>query len=132
MDFSDWFDFNNRVKQDMTLVKEVDKRTVTKQVKGSFNWLALIFGFFYALFSQKYKTKDFLKKTAVPYVVLLLINIIAKLVLGNGLALIINIAGAVWYGFMFDTWFKNQLLANGYHIDNKARVESDTEQHDFE
>lgn len=132
MDFSDWFDFNNRVKQNMTLVKEVDGRTVTKQVKGSFNWLGFLFTFFYALFSQKYKTKDFLKKAAVPFVALILINFIAELTLGRGLAWVINLAGAIWYGFMFDTWFKNQLLANGYHIDNKAQVESDTGQHDFE
>lgn len=82
--------------------------------------------------SQKYKTKDFLKKTAVPFVALILINFIAELTLGRGLAWVINLAGAIWYGFMFDTWFKNQLLANGYHIDNKAQVESDTGQHDFE
>ncbi|BEI48162.1 hypothetical protein ACPT8I_07995 [Lactiplantibacillus plantarum] len=132
MDFSDWFDFNNRVKQDITLVKEVNGRTVTKQVKGSFNWLAFIFTFFYALFSQKYKTKDFLKKTAVPFVTLILINFIAELILGRELVLIINFAGNIWYGFMFDTWFKNQLVVNGYHVDNSAQSESDTGQHDFE
>ncbi|WP_103127246.1 hypothetical protein [Lactiplantibacillus paraplantarum] len=82
--------------------------------------------------SQKYKTKDFLKKTAVPFVTLILINFIAELILGRGLVLIINFAGNIWYGFMFDTWFKNQLVVNGYHVDNSAQSESDTGQNDFE
>ncbi|RRK09215.1 hypothetical protein D1831_14060 [Lactiplantibacillus garii] len=132
MDFSDWFDFNNRVKQDMTLVKEVNGQTVTKQVKGSINWLALIFTGFYAMFSQKYKTKDFLQKALVPFVALILLNIIVNLLLGNMIELITNIAGAVWYGLMFDTWFKNQLIANGYHVQNGGQAKVTTDQHDFE
>lgn len=130
MDFSDWFDFNNRVKTDMTLVKEVNGQTVTKQVKGSFNWLGFIFTFFYALFSQKYKTQDFLKKTAVPFVALILLNILVMAIAGSGVQLIINVLGAVWYGFMFDTWFRNQLLANGYHVVDTVKNEATP--HDFE
>ena len=34
MDFSDWFDFNNRVKQNMTLVKEVNGRTAQNRYMG--------------------------------------------------------------------------------------------------
>lgn len=132
MDFSDWFDFKNRVKQDTTLTKEVNGQTVTKQVKGSFNWLAFIFTFFYALFTQKYKTKDFLKKAAVPFVVLILINIIVGSITDPDIGFIVNIGGAVWYGFMFDTWFKNQLIANGYSVDNSVHSEQSSEHQDFE
>lgn len=132
MDFSDWFDFNNRVKEDMTLVKEVNGQLVTKQVKSGFNWLGFLFGFFYALFSKKYKTQDFLKKIAVPYVALILLNIIVDLLLGRGAEMVTNLVGPIWMGFMFDTWFRNQLLANGYHVDNHVQADNQAEQHDFE
>lgn len=26
----------------------------------------------------------------------------------------IGLLGDIWYGFMFETWFRNQLVANGY------------------
>ncbi|CAM3210612.1 hypothetical protein [Lactiplantibacillus plajomi] len=128
MDISDWFDFNNRVKHDMTLVKEVNGQVVTKHVKGSINWLAIIFTFFYALFSQKYKTKDFLKKTAIPFVALIVLNGLIQVIFGSTIGTIINFAGAIWYGLMFDTWFRNQLLANGYHVDNQAQANATANQ----
>jgi len=34
--------------------------------------------------------------------------------------LAINILGAVWYGAMFNTWFRNQLLVNGYQVQKNA------------
>lgn len=117
MDFSDWFNFSQRVKQDHVLVKVTNGQADRKTVRGSINWLALIFTFFYALFSQKYRTPGFIQKAAVPFVALIGINMIAEMLVGSGLQVVINLAGAVWYGLMFDTWFENQLLANGYQIE---------------
>ncbi len=132
MNFSDLFDFNNRVKNDMTLVKDVNGQKVTKQVKGSINWMALIFTGFYAMFSQKYKTKGFLQKALVLFVALIVINLIVRPILGNVIGMIVNLAGAVWYGLMFDTWFKNQLIANGYHVEENGHDERNVAQHDVE
>lgn len=115
MDFSDLFDFGHRVTEDKTMSKVVNNQEVVKQIRGSFNWLAAFFSLFYAIFSQKYKTKGFVAKIAVPFVVMFVANLVFYAVLGNLGRLLSNIAGFVWVGMMFDTWFEHQLIANGYH-----------------
>lgn len=128
MDISDWFDFKQRVTQDMTLVKTVDGRTVTKQVKGSFNWLAWIFSWIYVLATQKYKTAGFVKKAIIPVVALYVADLLVVIILGNTIGFIFNVAGSVWYGLMFDTWFKNQLIANGYHVAHSVQADESGQQ----
>ncbi|QIG37094.1 hypothetical protein IBB3154_1629 [Ligilactobacillus salivarius] len=32
----------------------------------------------------------------------------------SSLGIIVNLAEGIWFGLMYDTWFKNQLVANGY------------------
>ena len=114
MDFSDLFDFGHRVTKDTTMVKTVDDKEVTKRVRGSFNWLGGIFSLFYAIFSTKYKTKGFVGKMAVPFVIMIIVNLILELILGSLGSLIAGVADVAWVGLMFDTWFQHQLIANGY------------------
>ncbi|MFD1421308.1 hypothetical protein [Lactiplantibacillus songbeiensis] len=114
MDFAALFDFSHRVTKDTVMVKTVDGQVDRKVVKGSFNWLGFLFTWFYAVLSSKYKTPGFGTKAAVPFVLLIVVNILAQLILGDVLSRIVNIAGAVWFGLMFDTWFKQQLIKNGY------------------
>lgn len=111
MDLSDLFDFNNRVEEDTTMIKIIDGAIDEKEVKSGFNWLGGIFTLFYALFSNKYKTEGFVKKIAIPFVMSIAINIVLE---RTALGVIANIAECVWFGLMYDTWFKNQLIANGY------------------
>lgn len=113
MDLSDLFNFNDRVTKDTVMVKDVDGKHDEREVKAGFNWLGGLFTWFYALFSQKYKTEGFIKKTAVPFVIGIVVNLILQEI-NYALYGIANIAELVWFGFMFDTWFRNQLLANGY------------------
>ncbi|MDV0430519.1 hypothetical protein RXV91_06470 [Lactiplantibacillus sp. DA1] len=131
MDFSDWFDFNNRVKQDMTLVKEVNGQVVTKQVKGSFNWMAWIFNWLYVLLTQQYKTRGFVKKALVPMVAIYIAGAAVMMIFGQLIGGIFGLVSGIWYGMMFDTWFKNQLIANGYHVDNRFQAGNNGQQ-DFE
>lgn len=132
MDFSDWFDFNNRVKKDMVLVKEVNGQLITKQVRGSFNWLAWIFNLLFIFLTQKYKTQGFIQKALIPWLAILIADTIVTLTLGQLIGSIFGLAISIWYGFMFDTWFKNQLIANGYHVDSTITAESINNRHDFE
>lgn len=128
MDFSDWFDFKHRVKQDVTLIKEVNGQLVTKQVKGSFNWMAFLFNWLYPLLTQKYKTRGFVQKTLIPIAGMIIADILVLLVFGVMIELIFTLVSEIWYGMMFDTWFKNQLIANGYHVDNRYQVETGSPQ----
>ncbi|KRL02377.1 hypothetical protein [Liquorilactobacillus capillatus] len=114
MNFAELFGFNDRVLQDTVMVREINGKTIKKQVKGSFNWLGGIFTIFYAVFSQKYKTTGFVAKIAIPFVIALVVNIIVSSAMGSVISLILNLAELAWFGSMYDTWFKNQLLANGY------------------
>jgi len=132
MDFSDWFDFNNRVKQDTILVKTVNGKQVTKKAKGTFNWLAFFFTWFYALCSNKYKTQGFSKKVFVPFAALCIIGLLITFTFGSWLNAITGVIGNGWFAFMFDTWYKNQLVTNGYHVEDNGHVERNAEQHDFE
>ncbi len=112
--WSEWFGFKNRVKENMIFTKTVDGETITKKVYGSFNWWALLFTWFYALFSVRCRTPYFMIKSAVPFLALVLVNMVAQLLFSENVSLIINLLGAIWYGTMFETWFKNQLVDNGY------------------
>lgn len=53
-------------------------------------------------------------KTAVPFLGMVLLNMIAQLFFTDQIVLGIGLLGDIWYGFMFETWFRNQLVANGY------------------
>ncbi|MBP5835414.1 hypothetical protein [Lactiplantibacillus plantarum] len=128
MDFSDWFDFNNRVKQDLTLVKEVNGQVVTKQVKGSFNWLAWLFNWLYVLLTQKYKTRGFVKKALVPMVAIYIADAVVLMIFGQLIGSVFGLVSGIWYGMMFDTWFKNQLIVNGYHVDNRFQTGNNGQQ----
>ena len=116
MTFADWFNFKGRVKQDQVLVKTVDGQQDTKVVRGSFNWLAFLFTWFFALFSFRYRTPFFIVKALVPFMALMTINMLVQALFSTNVQLVINILGAVWYGAMFNTWFRNQLLVNGYQL----------------
>ncbi|AVK63790.1 hypothetical protein C5Z26_06575 [Lactobacillus sp. CBA3606] len=122
MTFADWFNFSGRVKQDLTLVKTVDGQVITKKVRGSFNWWAFLFTWFYALFSMRYRTQFFLVKALVPFLALMTINMLAEVLVATGLQLVINLLGGIWYGYMFDTWFKNQLIVNGYQVQDESQA----------
>lgn len=111
MDLSDLFDFSGRIKENMIFEKEINGKLDVREVKTGFNWLGGIFTLFYALFSNVYKTEGFVKKIAVPFVMSIVVNIILE---KSSLGVIVNLAEAVWFGLMYDTWFKNQLIANGY------------------
>lgn len=112
---AEWFGFKNRVKTDMTFEKTENGEQLTKKVYGSFNWWALFFTWFYAAFSPRCQTRYFSIKAMVPFLALVLINMVCQLLFTQVVALGINLIGDIWYGFMFETWFKNQLVANGYH-----------------
>lgn len=124
MDTSDWFDFNNRVKQDETLVKEVNGQLVAKQVKGSFNWMAFLFNWIYVLATQRYKTRGFVKKALIIALVMWIAEIVVTIILGGTVGSLFAIVALIWYGLMFDTWFEHQLIANGYHVDNQVTLNS--------
>ena len=98
----------------MVFTKTINGETSTKKVYGSFNWWALFFTWFYALFSQRCRTPFFVIKAAVPFLAMVLVNMLAQLFFTENIALTINLLGDVWYAFMFETWFKNQLVENGY------------------
>lgn len=124
MNFAELFDFNNRIKENVTMTKVVDGRVVRKNVKTSFNWMGGIFTIFYALFSQKYKTEGFVTKIAVPFVIALVANVIVSSTMGSVIYFILGIAELFWFGSMYDTWFKNQLLANGFVEEKKDQNEN--------
>jgi len=111
---SEWFGFNKRVKQDMVFTKTENGETSTKKVYGRFNLWAFLFTWFYGLFSRRCQIPFFMIKTAVPFMGLIFFNTVIQLIFTEQIALTINVLGAIWYGFMFETWFKNQLIADGY------------------
>jgi len=112
--FAEWFNLKQRVKHDRVFEKEVNGERQTKKVYGSFNWWALLFTWFYAVLSPRCQTKFFAIKSAVPFLAMLLVNMIMRLFFVENVALIVSLIGDVWYGLMFETWFRNQLIANGY------------------
>ena len=116
MNTKDWFDFSHRVTRDEVLVKTVDGRQDVKMVRGSFNWLAVLFNWIYVLVTTKYKTPGFAKKFLVIFCAGSAVITLLMLLLGIGIGFIMELAMYAWIGLMFDTWFKNQLLANGYHV----------------
>lgn len=113
MNFSDLFDFGNRVRQNTVMVSDVNGVHDERLVKKGFNWLGALFMYFYVLFSEKYDIHGFGKK-------LVIIGFISEFLLGI-LTALIPIAGVIlgvvvfiWIGLMFDTWFRNQLMIRGY------------------
>ncbi|WP_318765192.1 hypothetical protein [Lactiplantibacillus carotarum] len=111
---SEWFGFKTRVKENMVFTKTENGETSTKQIYGSFNWWAFLFTWFYALFSERCRTPFFMIKSAVPFLAMMLVNMLAQLLFSVNVALTINVIADIWYGFMFETWLKNQLVENGY------------------
>ncbi|VDG20229.1 hypothetical protein [Lactiplantibacillus mudanjiangensis] len=111
---AEWFGFNQRVKQDMIFEKEINGERVTKKVYGRFNWWALLFTWFYALFSPRCQVRFFIIKATVPFLAMILVNTIVGLFFVDDVVLIVGLIGDIWYGFMFETWFKNQLVADGF------------------
>lgn len=111
----EWFGFNHRIKHSQVFTKTENGMTIKKQVYGSFNWWALLFTWFYALFSPRCRTQFFAIKAAVPFLAMVVVNMVAQLLFTENIALMINLLGDIWYGFMFETWFRNQLIENGYH-----------------
>lgn len=107
MDLSDLFNFNDRITKDTVMLKDVNGKHYEREIKTGFNWLGGIFTWFYALFSQKYQTEGFIKKTAVPFVIGIVVNLVLQEI-SYALYGIANIAEVVRFGFMFDTWFQNQ------------------------
>ncbi|MFC6164689.1 hypothetical protein ACFP3T_08410 [Lactiplantibacillus dongliensis] len=114
MDFAALFDFSHRVTKDTVMVKTVDGQVDRKVVKGSFNWLGFLFTWFYAVLSSKYKTPGFGTKVGIPLIVMIVINLALQVILGRSLSLIVDLVWSVLNGLMFDTWFKQQLIKNGY------------------
>lgn len=113
---TNWIDFNHRVTSDLTLVKEINGQQDVQHVKAGFNWLAALFTGIYPLVSQRYRTTGFVKKAWIPIFAIWVLDIIAQIVFGQLMSLVVNLAGLVIYGMMFDSWYRDQLLANGYRI----------------
>lgn len=119
MDVSDLFNFSGRIKENMVFEKKINGKMDVREVKAGFNWLGGIFTLFYAMFSNIYKTEGFVKKIAVPFAIAVVINIVLE---RSSLGIIVNLAEGIWFGLMYDTWFKNQLVANGY-VEKKEESE---------
>ncbi|MFB9768688.1 hypothetical protein [Lactiplantibacillus modestisalitolerans] len=111
---SEWFGFKKRVKHNMIFTKTVNGQTITKRVYARFNWWALLFNWFYALFSPRCQTPFFALKAAVPFLAMVLINMITQTFFNQDVYMVVGLITAIWYGFMFETWFRNQLVANGF------------------
>jgi len=114
MNFEELFDFSHRVTQDTVIVKTVNGQVDQKVVKGSFNWLGGIFTWFYAVLSVKYRTPGFGTKILVPFALACVVNLVAEWIISLGFGTVLSLAEVAWFGIMYDTWFKNQLLKNGY------------------
>ncbi|KZU92996.1 integral membrane protein [Lactiplantibacillus plantarum] len=109
MDLTDVFAVTKRVTEPKVMTKLVNKQLVTKQVAGRFNWLAFFFAAFYAVFSNKYRTRGFIAKLFVVLLILVLINC-GLSYLFDGTDVLWNLIEAIYYGLMFDTWYYHQLL----------------------
>ncbi|RRK09584.1 hypothetical protein D1831_11960 [Lactiplantibacillus garii] len=116
MDISDWFDFSHRVQSETVLVKEVNGQVESKTVRGSFNWMAVLFNWIYVLATKQYRTPGFIQKFITIDIVGSVVCSAVYFLLGTFLGLVVSLAMYVWIGMMFDTWFKDQLLVNGYHV----------------
>lgn len=113
---NDWFDFGHRVTGETTLVKMIDGQPDVKVVKAGFNWLAVLFNWLYVLVSAKYQTPGFRQKFLIRFFGATAVVALVTIILGQLLGMLLGLAMEVWIGLLFDTWFKNQLLANGYHV----------------
>lgn len=111
---SEWFGFKQRVKSNVVFTKTVNGQTDVRPVHAAFNWWALLFTWFYGLFSIRCRTPFFLIKTAVPFLAMLCLNMTVQLFFKDNVVMTIGLIGDIWYGFMYETWFRNQLIDNGY------------------
>ncbi|QGQ38611.1 hypothetical protein [Lactiplantibacillus plantarum] len=114
MDLSDLFAVNKRIIGTKIMSKQVNGRTIEKTVVGGFCWWAFFFTAFYAMFSKKYKTKGFITKMMVNLLILVLINCGLSYLFDDS-DWLWNFAEAIYFGLMFNTWYYNQLIRNGYH-----------------
>lgn len=113
MDVSDLFAVNKRVKGTKVMIKQVNAQRVEKPVSGKFSWWAFFFAAFYAVFSKKYRTKGFIPKMFVNVVILVLINC-GLSYLFDDTDWLWNLIEAIYVGLMFNTWYYDQLVKNGY------------------
>lgn len=104
LDLSDFFAINHRVGGVKTMTKLVNGQRVTKEVAGRFSWLAFFFTAFYAVFSQKYRTRGFIPKLFVILLILVLINLGLSYLFDDS-DWVWNSIEAVYFGLMFDTWY---------------------------
>ncbi|RRK09213.1 hypothetical protein D1831_14050 [Lactiplantibacillus garii] len=123
MDLSDLFAINGRVSGTKTMIKQVNGQTVKKLVIGKFCWWAFFFTAIYAAVSKKYRTKGFVAKMFVILLILVLINF-GLSYLFDGTDWLWNLLEGVYFGLMFNTWYYDQLIKNGYQeVHNHQPVE---------
>ncbi len=120
MDLSDLFAINRRVSGTKILVKQVNGRVVEKMVSGKFCWWAFFFSVFYAVFSKRYRTKGFIPKMFINVLILILINC-GLSYLFDDTDWLWNLVEAIYLGLMFDTWYYDQLIKNGYQVDHNRQ-----------
>ncbi|BEI48164.1 hypothetical protein ACPT8I_08005 [Lactiplantibacillus plantarum] len=118
MDVSDLFAINKRVSGTKIMVKQVNGRSVEKTVVGKFCWWAFFFGAFYAVFSKKYRTKGFISKMFINVLIIVLLNC-GLSYLFDDTDWLWNLMEAIYLGLMFNTWYYDQLIKNGYQEDHK-------------
>lgn len=118
MDVSDLFAVNKRVSGTKIMVKQVNGRSVEKAVVGKFCWWAFFFGAFYAVFSKKYRTKGFISKMFINVLIIVLLNC-GLSYLFDDTDWLWNLMEAIYLGLMFNTWYYDQLIKNGYQEDHK-------------
>jgi RNA polymerase subunit RPABC4/transcription elongation factor Spt4 len=113
MNFSDLFDFKNRVQRDTVMISDMNGVHDERLAKKGFNWLGALFMYFYVLFSEKYNVHGFGKKMVIIYFVWNLLVCVLSII-SPIIALILIVVGFIWIGLMFDTWFRDQLIISGY------------------
>lgn len=116
MDLTDLFAVNRRITGTRIMTKWVNGRVVEKPVTGKFCWLAFFFAAFYAAFSKKYRTKGFIPKMFVMVLILVLINC-GLSYLFDDTDWLWDLLEGIYIGLMFNTWYYDQLVKNGYQED---------------
>ena len=118
MDLSDLFAVNKRIIGTKIMSKQVNGKAIEKTVLSGFCWWAFFFTVFYAMFSKKYKSKGFVTKVFVNVLILILINCGLSYLFDNS-DWLWNFVEAIYVGLMFNTWYYNQLIKNGYQEDHE-------------
>lgn len=132
MNFSQYFDFKNRVISDQSYEKVVNDKEVYKQVSGKYNWWAFFFCGFYALFTNEYKTRGFVKRVWIIYGIEIAFNIVITIAISQEVQGIFSLAEAVFNGYMFNSWYRDQLVENGYQLTNDPAAIETVDNNDFE